>query len=77
MDISSNRNLATTSNFNTIYLYPTEANSEYPITIVIACRIRSSSYDYNIVPVNSSGSTTATNQMKSSSWDDIELKVGG
>ena len=77
MDISSNRNLATTSNFNTIYLYPTGANSEYPITIVIACRIGSSSYDYNIVPVNSSGSTTATNQMKSSSWDDIELKVGG
>lgn len=77
MSVSSNRNLVTRSNFNTAYLYPTGANSEYPVTVVIACFIGNSSYDYNIIPVNSSGSTTATYQMKSSSWDNIELKVGG
>lgn len=67
MSVSSNRNLVTRSNFNTAYLYPTGANSEYPITVVIACFIGNSSYDYNIIPVNSSGSKTATYQMKSSS----------
>lgn len=67
MSPSSTRNYVTRSNFNTAYLYPSGANSAYPITVVIACFIGNSSYDYNIVPVNSSGSKTATYQMKSSS----------
>lgn len=74
---SGTRNYYSTSNFNTAYIYPSSYNSSYPTTITIACYISSTSYDYNLKPVNKNGSTTATNHMLSSSWNNIELKVGG
>lgn len=74
---NSNRNYYSISDFNTAYIYPTGQNSLYPTTITIACYISSTSYTYNLKPVNTNGSTTATNHMLASSWDDIELKSGG
>lgn len=75
---SGNRNYYVfSSNFNTAYIYPFSANWTYPATITIAVYISSTSYDYNLVPVNAPGSTTATNHMLSSSWNNITLKSGG
>lgn len=74
---NSTRNYYSTSNFNTAYIYPINQNSSYPLTITIACYIGSSSYTYDLKPVNASGSTTATDHMLASSWDDIELVTGG
>ena len=74
---NSNRNYYSTSNFNTAYIYPTNQNLSYPTTITIACYIASTSYTYNLKPVNASGSTTATDHMLASSWDNIELVTGG
>lgn len=74
---NSTRNYYSISDFNTVYIYPTAQSAAYPTTITIACYISSTSYTYNLKPVNASGSTTATNHMLASSWDDIELKSGG
>ena len=64
------------SNFNDAYIYL--SSYSYPSVITFAIKVNSTSYTYNLIPVNSSNSsTTRTYHYLSSSWNNIPpLSVG-